>query len=193
MQRKWSNTPALLLIDIQKGFGQVGYFGGQRNNLQAEHNAALLLQFWRGKKWTLFHIRHDSNYPGSPLAAGQSGNEFRDEVRPLADEPVISKNVNSAFIGTDLKARLDQTGIQNLVIAGLTTQHCVSTTARMAGNFGYDTIVVADATAAFRSKGIGGQAIPAQLVHDVSLATINGEFAEVLTTWDILNSGVFEP
>jgi nicotinamidase-related amidase len=107
----------------------------------------------------------------------------------LPEEPVITKNVNSAFIGTDLKERLDALGVGNIVIVGLTSQHCVSTTTRMAGNFGYNTIVVSDATAAFRSKGADGKVFPAQLVHEVSLATLNGEFAEVLTTRDILKSG----
>lgn len=190
MQKKWLNPPALLLIDIQKGFDNLEYYGGERNNPQAEHNAGLILSFWRKNKWPLFHVRHDSLNPRSPLAEGQRGNEHREEVKPLPGEPVIAKNVNSAFIGTDLKERLDALGIHNIVVVGLTTQHCVSTTTRMAGNFGYDTIVVADATAAFRSKGIDGEVFPAQLIHDVSLATLSKEFAEVLSTEEVLRSEV---
>jgi nicotinamidase-related amidase len=138
-------------------------------------------------------VRHNSTNPHSPLVEGQRGNEHRDEVKPLAGEPVITKSVNSAFIGTDLKERLDALGIRNVVIVGLTTQHCVSTTTRMAGNFGYDTIVVSDATAAFRSKDLDRKPIPAQLVHDVSLATLNREFAEVMSTEDILRSAAAHP
>ena len=188
--KKWLNAPALLLIDIQKGFDNVEYYGGERNNPQAEENAGLILEFWRKNRWPLFHIRHDSVNRRSPLAFGQVGNAHKDEVKPLPGEPVITKNVNSAFIGTDLKERLDALGIRNLVIVGLTTQHCVSTTARMAGNFGYDTIVVSDATAAFRARGINGEVFPAQMVHEVSLATLNGEFAEVMSMEEVLRSGV---
>jgi nicotinamidase-related amidase len=188
MKKKWLNAPALLLIDIQKGFDNLEYFGGERNNPQAEHNAGLILEFWRKNKWPLFHVRHNSLNPRSPLAEGQRGNDHREEVKPLPGEPVITKSVNSAFIGTDLKERMDALGIRNVVIVGLTTQHCVSTTTRMAGNFGYDTIVVADATAAFRSKGLDGKTFSAQQVHDISLATLNGEFAEVLYTEDVLRS-----
>ena len=187
--KKWLNAPALLLIDIQKGFDNVEYYGGERNNPQAEENARLILEFWRKNRWPLFHIRHDSVNQRSPLAFGQVGNAHKDEVKPLPGEPVITKNVNSAFIGTDLKERLDALGIRNLVIVGLTTQHCVSTTARMAGNFGYDTIVVSDATAAFRAKGINGEVFPAEMVHEVSLATLNGEFAEVISSEEVLGSG----
>ncbi|HWK02786.1 MAG TPA: cysteine hydrolase family protein [Puia sp.] len=173
-------APALILIDIQKGFDQLDAFGGERNNPDAEKVAGRLLQSWRGQKWPVFHIRHCSVKPGSPLAAGQPGNEFKEEVTPLPGEPIIQKSVNSAFIGTDLKERLDAQGIKTVVIVGLITQHCVSTTARMAGNYGYQTYVVSDATAAFRSKGIDGQLYPPELVHQVSLATIYPEFAQVM-------------
>ncbi|HMH21484.1 MAG TPA: cysteine hydrolase family protein [Puia sp.] len=190
MQKEWQNTPALLLVDIQKGLDELEYYGGERNNPSAEHNASLLLQYWRQQSWPLFHIKHCSVTPGSPLTEGLPGNEHKDEVRPLPGEPVIRKNVNSAFIGTDLRERLDAQGIRTVVIIGLTTEHCVSTTVRMAANYGYDTVLVSDATAAFRKKGINGEPIPAQVVHDVNLATLNGEFAEVVETADILGRRV---
>jgi nicotinamidase-related amidase len=182
MKNESPDIPALILIDIQKGFDVTEVFGGERNNPGAERNARRLLEHWRENGWPVFHIRHCSVKPGSPLAEGQSGNEFKDEVQPLPGEPVIKKNVNSAFIGTDLKDRLDTQGIRTVVIAGFVAEYCVSTTARMAGNYGYRTYVAADATASFRKKGIGGQEMPAELVYQVSLATIDQEFATVLST-----------
>lgn len=178
--------PALILIDIQEGFNQLDYFGGERNNPDAEQKAGVLLQTWRARKWPVFHVKHCSVSPGSPLTEGLPGNAFRAEVSPLAGEPIIKKSVNSAFIGTDLKLQLDALYIQTVVIAGLTTQHCVSTTTRMAGNYGYKTFVVSDATAAFRSQGIDGQSFAPDLVHQLSLATLQHEFAIVLRTSEII-------
>lgn len=175
-------APALILVDIQKAFDQPGYYGGERNNPDAEENARILLEYWRKRQWPLFHIKHCSIQAGSPLTEGQPGNDHKDEVKPLPGEPLIKKSANSAFIGTDLKERLDALGIRTVVIIGLTTQHCVSTTARMAGNYGYETFVISDATAAFRTTGLNGENYPAEMVHQLSLATINQEFATVLTT-----------
>lgn len=188
MPKEWPNIPALLLIDIQKGLDDLEFYGGERNNPDAEQNAGRILEHWRKNKWPLFHVQHCSVTPGSPLKEGLPGNELKDEVKPAAGEPVIRKNVNSAFIGTDLRERLDTQGIQTVVIVGLTTQHCISSTTRMAANFGYHTVVVSDATAAFQTRGLNGELIPAQLVHEVSLATLNREFAEMLSTRDILDS-----
>jgi nicotinamidase-related amidase len=190
MQKQWQKTPALLLVDIQKGLDDLEFYGGERNNPEAEKNASLILAYWRKNNWPLFHIKHCSITPGSPLTEGLPGNDIKEEVKPVTGEPVIKKNVNSAFIGTDLRERLDAEGIHTVVIVGLTTQHCISSTARMASNYGYETIIVSDATAAFRSKSLDGESIPAQLVHDVSLATLNGEFAEVITTGEILGSRI---
>lgn len=182
------NAPALILVDIQKGLEQLDFYGGERNNPHAEANARVLLDHWREKEWPLFHIRHCSVTPGSPLTEGLPGNAFKEIVTPLPGETVISKSVNSAFIGTDLKELLDAQGIQTLVIAGLTTQHCISTTVRMAGNYGYTTFLASDATAAFQAKGVHGEIYPAELVHQVSLATLHEEFATVLTTKEILSA-----
>ena len=185
------NIPALLLIDIQKGLDELEYYGGHRNNLMAEENAARLLNIWREMEWPVFHVKHNSTNPNSPLVKGKPGNEIKDMVKPLSKEPVIEKNVNSAFIGTDLKERLEKQSISQLVIAGLTTEHCISTTVRMAGNLGYEIFVLSDATAAFDKTGISGKKYPAELVHDIELASLHNEFAIVIETAElvkILNS-----
>ena len=177
-----SDRPALILIDIQKGFDNIEYWGGQRNNLNAENNAGELLELWRINQLPIFHIQHCSSTPTSLLNEANEGNEFKDIVKPVGKEPVIKKNVNSAFIGTDLKERLDNENITKVVIVGLTTDHCVSTTTRMAANFGFDTFLVSDATATFNKKGLDGQNFSADLIHETALASLNGEFASVVTT-----------
>ena len=186
-----TDKPALILVDIQKGFDDIAYWGGQRNNPDAEQKASFLLALWRTCNLPIFHVKHCSTNPKSPLRESNNGNEFKDIVMPLEGEPIIKKNVNSAFIGTDLKARLDHAGIQKLVIAGLTTDHCISTTTRMAGNFGYDTYLVSDATATFNKKGLEGQNYSPELIHETALASLNGEFASVVTTEFLMK--VFAP
>jgi nicotinamidase-related amidase len=177
-----SDNPALILIDIQKGFDDIAYWGGQRNNPDAENNEAELLEIWRENQLPIFHIQHCSTNPTSLLNETNPGNEFKEVVKPILGEPIIKKNVNSAFIGTDLKRQLDQQKINTLVIVGLTTDHCVSTTTRMAGNFGFETFVVSDATATFNKKGVDGQHYSAEIIHETALASLNGEFATVVTT-----------
>lgn len=169
---------ALIIIDVQKGFDDPRW--GQRNNPQAEVVMARLLAAWRASHRPVFHVQHLSVMPGSPLRPENPGCAFKDEVNPLQGEPVFQKHVNSAFIGTDLETRLRAGGYDTLVIIGLTTQHCISTTARMAGNLGFKTYVVSDATAAFGLTGPDGRDYSAEEVHALSLATIHGEFAEVV-------------
>jgi len=177
-----TDRPALILIDIQNGFDNIEYWGGQRNNLNAEENASELLKLWRENNLPVFHIKHCSSNPASLLNETNAGNEFKDIVKPINDELVIKKNVNSAFIGTDLEEQLQSAKITKLVIVGLTTDHCVSTTTRMAGNFGFETFVVSDATATFNKKGLDGQNYSAELIHETALASLNNEFATVVTT-----------
>ena len=177
-----SDKPALILVDIQKGFDNIGYWGGRRNNPQAEENTRELLWLWRDHHLPIFHIQHCSSDPKSLLHESNEGNNFKDLVKPIDNEPIIKKNVNSAFIGTDLKEQLDNLNITKLVIVGFTTDHCISPTTRMAGNLGFDTFLVSDATATFNRKGLEGQNYPAELIHAVALASLNDEFARIVTT-----------
>lgn len=179
-----SQNTVLLIIDVQKGFDEPIW--GARNNPQAEDNIARLLGAWRKNGRPVFHIQHMSLSPTSPLYPSHPGNAIKDVLLPLAGEPLIQKNVNSAFIGTDLEQRLREIGCKSLVIVGLTTPHCVSTTTRMAGNLGFETYLVSDATAAFELTGHDGRKYSAQEIHDVTLATLSGEFATVVETDSLL-------
>jgi nicotinamidase-related amidase len=165
---------ALLLIDYQEAFHDARM--GPRNNRQAEANAERLLDGFRRAELPVFHIRHDSTEPGSLLAPGEPGNAVMAFAAPLPHEPVVVKTVNSAFIDTDLEKLLRGTGIGRLVIAGVTTDHCVSTTIRMAANLGFEVTLAADTCFTFDRTAPDGTVIPAQTVHDVELAILSGEF-----------------
>ena len=177
---------ALLLIDLQIGFDDHAYWGGHRNNPNCEQVCFELLQKWRAYQLPIFHIKHNSTNPNSPLRPNQIGNEFKPLTAPIENEIIIEKTGNSAFIGTNLEDELKRRYISTLVIAGLTTNHCISTTTRMAGNLGFTVFVMADGTATFDRVGFDGKCYDSQLVHDISLASLHGEFATVLTSAQFL-------
>ncbi|MBA3610285.1 MAG: cysteine hydrolase [Rubrobacter sp.] len=179
-----NTATALLVIDVQKGFDDPSW--GRRNNPSAEENISALLAAWRVAELPIFHVRHLSTEPGSPL--GGAGGVFKDAVRPLAHEPVIEKYVNSAFIGTDLETRLREEMLDTLVVTGLTTDHCVSTTTRMAANLGFSAHIVSDATATFDRIGPDGKFHTAEHVHEMALVHLHEEFAKVVTTRNTLEN-----
>jgi nicotinamidase-related amidase len=181
---KLPQSTGLIVIDVQNGFDDPRR--GRRNNPEAERNIALLIAAWRETHRPVIYIQHLSREPNSPLRPGQTGCEIKQEVRPLEQEPVITKHVNSAFIGTDLESRLRREKIDPVVIVGLTTGHCVSTTARMAGNLGFKTYVVSDATATFDHVGYDGKTYTAEQVHQISLVSIQNEFATIVPTEELL-------
>jgi len=177
---------ALLVIDVQNAIDDPKW--GPRNNPGAEANIAKLIRAWRDSGRTIFHVRHDSTFPDSPYRPGQRGNAFKNEVAPRDGEAVVPKRTNSAFIGTDLDMRLRREGHTTVVIAGVLTHNSVEATARMAGNLGFDTIVVSDATWATDKTDLRGKRWPAEDVHALSLANMHGEYATVLDTASVLKA-----
>ena len=180
-------NPALVLVDVQKGFLDEDYWGGNRNNKDAEVICGTILRKWRKLNLPVFHIRHSSTNPTSKLHEQNLGFDFNENVSPKEKEPIITKNVNSAFIGTNLKEQLDRQGISTLVIVGLTTNHCVSTTVRMSGNYGYKTYLISDATATFDRIGINDEKYDSETIHLTTLANLNEEFATVLDSNELMS------
>lgn len=175
---------ALVIIDVQAGFDAAAW--GPRNNPGAEGNIATLLAAWRASGRAVVHVRHASLSPGGHFRPDGPGHAFKPEALPHPEEPIYTKTVNSAFIGTTLEADLRNAAISTLVVVGLTTNHCVSTTVRMGGNLGFATYVVADATATFARPASDGRMRSANDVQAAALGDLAGEFAEVVDTAAIM-------
>ncbi|HEV7554989.1 MAG TPA: cysteine hydrolase family protein [Kofleriaceae bacterium] len=168
----------LLVVDVQHGFDAPSW--GRRNNPEMEARIVELLTAWRATDRLTIHAKHCSTDPSSTLRPGQSGNDFK--LTPRSGELVIEKRVHSCFIGTSLEADLRNVGCDALVIVGMTTNHCVSTTARMAANLGFPTWVISDATATFDRAGPDGITYPAEQIHAMALSDLHHEFATIIDT-----------
>lgn len=174
-------TQVLILIDIQKGFDLHAFWGGKRNNSTMETNARRVLAHARAEAWPIFHVQHNSKNLASPLHPDHEGNGFKEGFEPWPAEIVIGKSVNSAFINTNLEQQLRDLGATELVICGISTEHCVSTTTRMAGNLGFNVLLVGDACHAWPHGEFN-----ADLVHRMELAILDGEFAKVVTASELI-------
>ncbi|MEL7126736.1 MAG: isochorismatase family protein [Pseudomonadota bacterium] len=185
MIRQFGPETGLLLIDIQKGVNTFEHWGGptgRRNNPGAEANMRKLLTQWRSVSHPVFFTRHDSREAASPLKFDLPTGDQIDGFEPVPGEVVIEKDVNSAFVGTDMELRMRQHGVHRLVVAGFFTNFCVETSVRMSGNMGYDTYLVHDACATCNRIGPDGTDYDPQLLHDVTVSNLHGEFCTAIDT-----------
>ena len=173
----------LLPIDMQRAFDAAPW--PRRWNKDVDSNGLALLAAWRTAGRPLIHVRHDSADPASSLAPGAPGNAFRPGYGPIDGEPLITKSVHSAFIGTDLDARLKQLGAHHVVVFGIATDMCVSTTVRMGANMGWDMILVPDACDCFDAADGNGGIIPAEEMHRAHVATLGLHFGRTLSTAEL--------
>ncbi|MFG2114244.1 cysteine hydrolase family protein [Streptomyces sp. NPDC048718] len=183
---------ALLLIDVQKGF-EDEEFWGRRDNPAAEENITALLDRWQETGRPVVYIRHDSVVAGSPLRPGQPGNDFKELIeerrgKGTGPELLVTKTVNSGFYGEpDLDTWLRGAGIGQLVLAGIQTNMCNETTARMGGNLGYDVVYALDAMHTFDLTGpFGWTATAEELTRATAVSLHGGQFARVVTTAEVL-------
>ncbi len=178
------SNAALVIVDLQKAFDDPRT--GRRNNPEAEANTGRLLAAWRRTGRPVIHAQHLSRDPDSPYRPGQPGCDFKEEVCPQAGELVVQKSTNNAFIDTGLGPYLDNKAIHTLVFAGVATNNCVEATVRMAGNLGYEAYLVADATATADRTDLAGRIWRAEEIQALTLANLQGEYATVTSTGEIL-------
>lgn len=176
----------LVIIDVQKAIDHPIW--GRRNNPEAENNMVRLLTRWRETQRPVVHVRHLSTEPDSTYRPGQEGCDFKEVVLPRKEETVVDKQVNCAFIGTHLEKWLRSNGYQTLVVTGVITNNSVEATVRVAGNLGFDTYVISDATATFDKLDLEQKLHLAEEVHALSLANMHGEYATVVDTETIVRS-----
>lgn len=175
----------LVIIDAQRAFDDVEYWG-VRNNPHCEDNIAALVAAWEGHGWPIVAVRHDSTSTQSPLHPDSRLHGFKPCV-PASPNLLVTKTVNSAFYGEpDLEKWLRSNGHSEVAICGITTNHCCETTARMAGNVGFGVMFVLDATATFDRVDLDGRTVSADEIIRVTGANLHGEFAEVVRTEEYL-------
>lgn len=181
-----ADNAALVVIDVQRGFDEPGW--GVRNNPEMESNTVKLIEEWRRRGRPIVFVRHDSAEPESPLRPGQDGNDLKDVITGDPDL-AVSKSVNSAFYGEpDLDGWLRERSIDTVVLCGIQTNMCCETTARMAGNLGYTTLFVLDATHTYDMVAPDGSPVTADELARITATNLHGEFATVVSTADLVAS-----
>lgn len=190
MISKFGTDTALLLIDVQQGVDDLEHWGGptaRRNNPEAETVMLELLDNWRSRQMPVAFTRHDSREEASPLKFSMPGGRQKAGFELATADIVVEKDVNSGFIGTSLEVQLRRAGIRRLVVAGFFTNMCVETTVRMAGNLGFDTYLVHDACSTTNRIGLDGTDHEPELVHDMTVANLHGEFCTALAGSEALS------
>lgn len=172
---------ALVLIDIQND-----YFPGGKWTLNGidtvADNAAKLLDAARKAGDLVVHVRHEFPSADAPFFTPASpGAEIHAKVRNLGGEPVILKHHVNSFRETDLKAILDEHGVDELVICGAMSHMCVDAGTRAASDLGYKCVVVHDACAT-RDQEFSGVVVPAAQVHAAFMAALQFGYAKLTST-----------
>ncbi|WP_448694795.1 cysteine hydrolase family protein [Pseudomonas moraviensis] len=178
------SNAALIIIDQQKGILHPRL--GRRNNPQAEERMLELLALWRLRGRPVIHVQHLSRSPDSVFWPEQAGVEFQERFVPQVGEWLIQKQVPDAFCASGLEAQLREAGIGQLIIVGVATNNSVESTARTAGNLGFDTWVAEDACFTFDKADYFGTPRTAEELHGMSLGNLHGEYATVVSSAQLL-------
>ncbi|WPO97589.1 isochorismatase family protein [Pseudomonas sp. HR96] len=176
-------TP-LIILDVQDAIDQPRWNG--KNNPGYLAVIQRLLAHWRGNGWPVLHVKHDEANPASTYHTHGPWNAIKREVAPIAGEPVIVKQHNCAFIGTELDALLKGMQVRRVVLTGVVIHHSMDATVRAGKALGYEIILPADATTAVPVAGDAGKSWDAASVHELTLAILAGEYAEVVTAEALL-------
>ncbi len=192
-------SATLVMVGFQQGANDAAFdlIPGPRGQAEAEQRAAALLAHWRSLGNPVVHLRFDSMDPASPFAAENPGNNFIKELAPQHHEPVVEIRTHNGFVGSDLMQVLEEYGSSELVICGLMLEGAVESTLRMAGTLGFMVYLPADCTASRARNSLDGAATSrkwsADEVHELTLCVLDGEYAKVLNSDDLMAAAASHP
>ncbi len=175
-----TNNTAFIIIDQQQGLDNPKL--GPRNNPDAETVMLKLLNAWRIAGMPIIHVKHRSVKPESAFYPNQQSFEFKPDFLPHHNELVIEKSIPCAMLTTNLETILDQKNTRKLVLVGASTNNSIEATARTASGLGFRVAVVEDACFTFAKSDYFGTARTAQEVHAMSLANLDGEYAQIINS-----------
>jgi len=178
---------ALLVIDVQMALAHEDASGTERSCPGAEENIAALLEKFRGAGDTVVHIHHHGTDKDDPFYPEAPGSLVQAVAAPLPEEPVVIKTGSSGFVGTPLLGILQEANVERVILCGATANHCVDSTTRSAADLGFNPIYAADAVWTYPITGPDGLSHSADQIHSVTMATLEGEIAAVISTKDILS------
>ncbi|PFK44038.1 cysteine hydrolase [Bacillus cereus] len=177
---------ALLLIDIQNDYFPNGKME-LRGAIEASEYASQLLQYFREVSQPIFHIQHVSIKENATFfLPNTEGVHIHKNVHPSKNETVILKHYPNSFRETDLLEQLQNLEIEHVIICGMMTHMCIDATVRAAFDFGFRCTVVHDACAT-KDLLFKNATIPAVYIHNTILASLNGIYANVMSTEEFLS------
>lgn len=179
-----AHATALVIIDVQNEYfpgGKLLIPDGQR---VLEKNQQLV-DFARSHAMPLFFVQHLGPEDSPIFAKGSGFDDFHPALQPQTGDRIIQKATPSSFVGTELESQLKAAGIQQLIVSGLMTHMCVSSTARDAVPKGFNVIIPDDACATRDVADWDGKIVGHQELHRAALTAVGDVFAEVMSTEEV--------
>lgn len=177
---------ALLIIDVQND-----YFAGGKselcNSMVALGNIEKLLGHFRLAHLPVIHVQHINTREGTTFfLPNTDGASIHKNLTPKEGEHHVIKHTPNSFFKTNLLDITKDNGITELVICGMMSHMCIDTTTRVCKDLGIKVILIDDACAT-KNLSWAEQTIPAETVHQVFMASLNGMFATVIKTSEFLS------
>ncbi|MEO0439184.1 MAG: isochorismatase family protein [Pseudomonadota bacterium] len=179
-----SKLRPLIVLDVQRAIDQPVWNG--KNNPGYLHVIQALLKHWREQHWPVIHVKHNEAHPASTYHTHGPWNAFKEEVAPLETESVVSKAQNCAFIDTELDALLQTLQAKSFVLVGVVVHNSIDATVRAGKALGYEILLPADGTTAVPVQGRDGKLWDAATVYELSLAILDGEYAQVIDSASLI-------
>ncbi|QHQ60133.1 isochorismatase family protein [Anaerocolumna sedimenticola] len=170
---------ALIIIDVQNDY----FEGGKSvlwNSSDTLAKVEYILEIFRTQKYPVIHVQHINNRAGATFfLPNTNGVLIHPKLTPLENEYLVVKHTPNSFFETNLSDILKQIGTKDVVICGMMSHMCIDTTVRACKDYAINVTLIDDACTT-KDLSYNGRTIPAKVVHESFMASLNGMFAKVI-------------